>query len=169
MNDDTLDDKCLLNLQPGESFARSDDDNFVFKMHVPAHLFPLIVGKRSVMKQEIEETCSVSMKIPTFDELRKQSNQSEINFIHITGKDKKNILEGKKRIDYFVQTDRKKARVNYFISIPFGGLENVKERFENFKKIYHQVDKDKINKKALAKQFGVSRGTIYNWIKEITS
>lgn len=41
--------------------------------------------------------------------------------------------------------------------------------FENFKKIYHQVDKDKINKKALAKQFGVSRGTIYNWIKEITS
>jgi len=36
---------------------------------------------------------------------------------------------------------------------------------ENFKTIFKQIDKENVNKTALAKQFGVSRKTIINWIK----
>ena len=36
---------------------------------------------------------------------------------------------------------------------------------ENFKTIFKQISPDNINKTALAKQFGVSRKTIINWIK----
>ena len=38
---------------------------------------------------------------------------------------------------------------------------------ENFKTIFKQIESDKVNKTALAKQFGVSRGTIINWIKAL--
>ena len=38
---------------------------------------------------------------------------------------------------------------------------------ENFKTIFKQIEPNKVNKTALAKQFGVSRGTIINWIKAL--
>ena len=37
----------------------------------------------------------------------------------------------------------------------------------NFKEIFKQLNPENVNKSALAKQFGVSRTTIQNWIKSL--